>query len=211
MKKSKISILLFFLIFILMSTTIVAQETKTLMGEDTKISSIWGVDLKTGKIQDDIGVGYDVFYGALFNRAILLGGVAGMNITHPLINYGYLGVFGNYTYKPDEVLHFSGQLALGAGSAKGYESIKSSALDNFGNITGDGFYFIEPGINVEFNITETTRLVVGLSYRYVTGLDEVTFMQEDYASDDYQPKEYSFSETDLSTLFFNIGVKIGKY
>jgi len=210
MRKSKLSILLFFIILILMSNTIIAQETKTLMGEDTKISSIWGVDLKTGKIQDDIGVGYDVFYGALFNRSILLGGVAGMNITHPLINYGYFGVFGNYTYKPDEVLHFSGQLALGAGSAKGYESTKSSAFDNFGNITGDGFYFLEPGVNVEFNITETSRLVVGLSYRYVTGLDEVTFDQEDYESDD-PPKEYSFSETDLSTVFFNIGVKMGKY
>ena len=207
---SKITILSTLVIFFLIPNTILAQETKTLMGDDTKISSLWGIDLKTGNIQDDIGVGYDVFYGALFNKSILLGGVAGLNVTHPLINYGYYGLFGNYTYKPNEVIHFSGQLALGAGSAKGYQSIKSSAFDNFGNITGDGFYFLEPGVNVEFNITEKARLVVGLSYRYVTGLDEVTFMQEDYLSDD-PPKEYSFSETDLSTIFFNIGVKIGKY
>jgi len=210
MKKANQAIPIFLIIAFLMINSIVAQETKTLMGEDTKITSVWGIDLKTGKIQDDIGVGYDVFYGALLNRAILLGGIAGMNITHPLINYGYFGVFGNYTYKPEEVFHFSGQLALGAGSTKGYQSVKSSALDNFGNITGDGFYFIEPGVNVEFNITETARLVVGISYRYVTGLDEITFMQEDYESDD-PAIEYSFSETDLSTIFFNIGVKIGKY
>ena len=210
MRKSKLSIILFFIILILMSNTIMGQETKTLMGEDTKITSIWGIDLKTGKMQDDIGIGYDVFYGALFNRSILLGGIAGLNVTHPLINYGYFGVFGNYTYKPEEVIHFSGQFALGYGSAKGYQSIKSSAFDNFGNVTGDGFYFLEPGVNAEFNITETARLVVGLSYRYATGLDEVTFMQEDYESDD-EAKEYSFSETDLSTIFFNIGVKIGKY
>jgi hypothetical protein len=207
---SKITILSTLVILFLIPNTILAQETKTLMGDDTKISPIWGVNLKTASIQDDIGIGYDVFYGALFNRSILLGGVAGLNVTHPTINYGYFGLLGQYTYKPDEVFHFSGQLSLGTGSAKGYQAIKSSAFDNFGNVTGDGFYFLEPGVNVEFNITDKTRLIVGLSYRYVTGLDEVTFLQEDYQSDD-QAKEYSFSETDLSTIFFNIGVKIGKY
>ena len=210
MKNSNSSVIILIVLSFLMSSTIIAQETKTLMGEDTNISSIWGIDLKTGSIQDDIGIGYDVFYGALFNRSILLGGIVGLNVTHPLINYGYFGLFCQYTYKPEEVFHFSGQLALGTGSAKGYESVKSSAFDNFGNITGDGFYYLEPGVNVEFNITETARMVVGLSYRYVTGLDEVTFIQEDYESDN-PAKEYSFSETDLSTIFINIGVKIGKY
>ncbi|MFC1527488.1 hypothetical protein ACFL5D_01930 [Candidatus Neomarinimicrobiota bacterium] len=209
MNKSKLTILLIILILLFTSSIIYAQETKTLMGPDTKISSLWGINLKTGSIQDDVGVGYDVFYGALFNRSILLGGIAGMNITHPLINYGYLGLLGQYTHNPDEVIHFSGQLALGAGSAKGYEAAKSSAFDNFGNITGPRFFFLEPGVNVEFNLTTKTRLVIGISYRYVTGFDGETFVQEDYETDDR--KEYSFSDTDLTTLNFNIGVKIGKY
>lgn len=209
MSTSKLSIIILFTIFLLISNTVLAQETKTLMGLDTKISTIWGINLKTGSIQNDIGIGFDVFYGALFNRSILLGNVAGLNVSHPLINYGYLGFLGQYTYKPDEVIHFSGQLVLDGGTAKGYQSVKSGVLDNFGNITGTEFYYVEPGLNIEFNLTFKTRLVMGLSYRYVTGLDEVSFTQEDYETN--ESEDYTFYDTDLSILFFNVGVKIGKY
>ena len=209
MRTSNLSIIVSITLSILISSTLIAQETKTLMGLDTEISIVWGIDLKTSSIQDDIGVSYNVCYGALFNQSILLGVIAGLNVTHPIINYGYLGYLGQYTHKPENVIHFSGQLALGGGSAKGYETVKSSAFDNLLNITGDGFYFIEPGINVEFNLTAKTRLLIGLSYRYVTGLDEVSFEQNDWEKD--TTKEYSFSGTDLSTLNFNVGVKIGKY
>ncbi len=195
--------------FILTSSTIIAQETKTLMGPDTDISFVSSAYLKTSSIKEYVVIGYEMSGGALFNQSILLGVAGGFNITHPTIHFGYLGLLGQYTYKPENIINFSGQLLLGTGSAKGNMQVKSSAFDNLLNITGDGFYFIEPGINVEFNLTGETRLLVGMSYRYVTGFDEVSFEQHDYEKN--TTKQYAFSDTDLSTLYFNIGVKIGKY
>ncbi|MFC1549661.1 hypothetical protein ACFL46_00020 [Candidatus Neomarinimicrobiota bacterium] len=208
--KTKSSVLIVLItLALLLFNSISAQETKTLMGSDTDISFIWGLDLKTASIKGDLGIGYDFYGGALLNNSILLGIAAGLNITHPKLNQGNFALFGQYTYKPENVLHYSGQLLLGTGSVKGYEREKSSAFDNLGNVTGPGFYFIEPGINVEFNLTTKSRLLIGLSYRYVTGLDEITFQQINDATGDY--KEFSYDDTDLSTLYFNIGVKVGKY
>ena len=209
MKKFNLSIIVALLVFILMSGSVYAQETKTLLGSDTDIGFVWGLDLKTSSIKNDIGTSYDLYGGALFNQSTFLGVAFGLNVTHPKLNQGYIVLLAQYTYKPDNLIHYSGQLLLGAGSAKGYEQKKSSTLDNFGNITGPGFYLIEPGVNVEFNLTKKTRLLIGLSYRYVTGLGDLTFEQEDWESN--ISKQYTYSDTDLSSLNFNIGVKIGKY
>ncbi len=197
------------LFFILTSSTIIAQETKTLMGRDTDISFASSAYLKTSSIKEYVVIGYEMYGGALFNQSILLGVAGGFNITHPTIHFAYLGLLGQYTYKPENVIHFSGQLLLGTGSAKGYMQVKSSTFDDLLDITGDGFYFFEPGINVELNLTAETRLLVGMSYRYVTGFAEVSFEQHDYEKN--TTEQYSFSDTDLSTLYFNIGVKINLY
>lgn len=45
-------------------------------------------------------------------------------------------------------------------------------MDNYGNITGPGFFLIEPAFNAELNLSAKTRLILGLGYRIVTGLDE---------------------------------------
>jgi len=204
---SKIVITSLFLLFLIGMPY--AQETKTLLGPDTDIGFIWGLDLKTSSIKNDIGVGYDLFCGALFNQSTLLGVSFGLNVTHPKLNQGYVALLAQYTYKPDDLVHYSGQLLLGTGSAKGYEREKTSAFDNFGNISGPGFYLIEPGLNVEFNLTKKTRLLIGLSYRLVTGLDDLSFEQWD--DENNTSKQYTYSDTDLSCISFNIGVKFGEY
>ena len=202
--------LLAVVILISLSSQSFAQEIQTLMGPDTDISFVWGLDLNTATIKDELGTEYNVYGGALFNRSILLGLTAGLNLTHPKLNQGYLGVIGQYTYKPEKVIHYSGFLKMGTGSAKGYPAIKSSALDNMGNITGPSFYLIEPGINVEINMTPESRLLIGVSYRSVSGLDEISFTQRGqyYEGDGV---DYTFTDEDLSGLYFNIGFKVGLY
>ena len=66
----------------------------------------------------------------------------------------------------------SGQTILAYGTTKDYEQEKSSLFDNFWNISGTSYYMIEPGINLEVNLKENLRFSTGISYRFVTGLDE---------------------------------------
>ena len=69
-------------------------------------------------------------------------------------------------------MHCSGQLLIGYGTTKDYENTKSGLLDNFWNISGANFFLMEPGINLEMNLKTRMTLVTGMSYRYVSGLDE---------------------------------------
>ena len=74
-------------------------------------------------------------------------------------------------------------------------------MDNFGNTSGPGFYIIEPGINAEINLHDTARLMVGLSYRIVSGLDE----------DDELIQDTHVKSGDFSGFHINIGIKVGTY
>jgi hypothetical protein len=68
--------------------------------------------------------------------------------------------------------HFNSQLLLAYGSTKDYENPKSSFFDNFWNISGTYYYLAEPGINLEINLRPNISLCAGISYRFVTGLNE---------------------------------------
>ena len=193
---------LFIVMFLLsIATPVHSQETKTLFGSDTDIGYVWGVETKTTDIKSDIGTSIGFFGGVLINHAYLVGLAFGANISHPDVNHSYFGVITQRTYKPEELIHCSGQLFLGVGSTKDYMMKKSSMMDNFGNTTGPGFYIIEPGVNAEVNMNETVRLLVGLSYRIVTGLDE----------DDDLISKTNVTSGDFSGFHINIGVKVGKY
>jgi hypothetical protein len=102
----------------------------------------------------------------------MIGLAGGVNFGHPGVNYGYFGMIAQYIFNPNKLLHFSGQTILAYGTTKDYEQEKSSLFDNFWNISGTSYYLIEPGINMEINLKENLRFVTGLSYRFVTGLDE---------------------------------------
>lgn len=197
--------ILFVMIVTLMfsSATTVAQEqdsTQTLIKSALKVSELWTPEVKINSIQGDIGTLIGFYGGALFNRSFLLGISGGANLSHPTVNYGYFGAIGQYIYKPTNLWHFSGQLLLAYGSAKDYEDPKSGLLDNFMNVSGAPFFLMEPGINLELNISRNVMLVAGVSYRWVTGMDE----NSENVSITHVTNE------DLSSINFNIGVKFGK-
>ena len=160
-----------------------------------------GVDLKVNSIQDQTGTLIDFFAGTLLNRSFIIALSGGMNMGHPSVNYGYLGILGQYTYQPKSLLHFSGQVLIASGSTKDYEREKTSTMDNFGNITGAGFWLIEPALNAELNLSSKTRLILGLGYRYVIGLDE----------DHESISTTKVTNEDLSGVNLIFGVKIASY
>jgi hypothetical protein len=196
----------FFILFVLLLLNVASassqenDSTKTLFRSDIKVSELWVPEVKVNSIQGDIGTLIGFYGGALFNRTILLGISGGVNLGHPRVNYGYFGVIGQYIYKPEELIHFSGQLLLAHGSTKDYENPKSGLFDNFWNISGAGFYLVEPGVNIELNLGGKITLVAGVSYRYVSGLRE----------DDENVSITHVTNRELSGINFNIGLKFGK-
>lgn len=204
-QKFNLNKVLFVLIVILifLSAEASSQEqdsTRTLFGSDVKVSEIWTPEIKINSIQGDVGTLIGFYGGAVFNRSILLGISGGVNLSHPKVNYGYFGGVLQYIYKPSNLLHCSGQMLLAYGSTKDYENPKSGLLDNFWNISGANFFLMEPGINLELNLSRRLTLVTGISYRYVTGLDET----------DENVQITNVTNEDLSGINFNIGLKFKK-
>jgi hypothetical protein len=181
--------------------SVYSQDVKTLFGPDQGTEFVWGFDLKTATIQKEPGTQYGMYMGTLYGHSTLVAIVGAANVSHPRVNYGYVGAMVQYTYKPYNVVHMGGQLTVASGSTKDYEQQKSSTLDNFGNVTGAGFYLIEPAINTEINLGIQTRLIIGVGYRIVNGIDNKSkFVSRTHLSD-----------RDLTGLNITVGVKFGLY
>jgi hypothetical protein len=204
-QKSNVSGFFFALVATLMfnSTVAVAQpqdSTKTLFKSDVKVSELWVPEVKLNSIQGDIGTLIGFYGGALINRTVLLGIAGGVNLGHPRVNYGYFGGIGQFIFKAENLVHCSGQLVLAYGSTKDYENPKSGLLDNFWNISGAHYFMMEPGVNLEVNLSKKLTFVAGVSYRYVSGLNE----------NDENVSITHVTNKDLSGLNFNVGLKFGK-
>jgi hypothetical protein len=178
----------------------VADSTQTLFRSNTEFSEAWAPELKVNSIQGKVGTLIGFYGGALINQKVLLGVSGGANLSHPEENYGYFGAIGQYIFEPKKLVHFSSQLLLAYGSTKDYENPKSGLFDNFWNISGTHFYMAEPGINLEINIRKNLTFCAGMSYRFVTGLDE---------DSEYVSKTH-VTNSDMCGLNFNFGFKIGK-
>jgi hypothetical protein len=196
---------IFVLIVILMflSNGMAAQQpdsTQSLFKSEIKVSELYTPEIKFNSIQGDIGTLIGMYGGIVINRTFLVGISGGVNLGHPRVNYGYFGGIGQYIWNPSKMVHFSSQLLVAFGSTKDYEHPKSGPLDNFWNISGAGFFVMEPGINLELNLSRRHILVAGISYRFVSGLNE---NHENVSITHVTNK-------DLSGINFNIGLKFNK-
>lgn len=201
--KSAKGILVVILMLINLSVNAVAQEqdsVQTLFKSTVKVSEMWAPEIKINSIQGTVGTLIGFYGGVLFDRTFLLGISGGANLSHPTVNYGYFGGIGQYIYKSSSLMHLSGQLLLAYGSTKDYENTKSSLMDNFMNISGAGFFMMEPGVNLEVNLSKRLTLAMGVSYRYITGLNE----------NSRNVSRTHLTNKDLSGINFNIGLKFGK-
>jgi hypothetical protein len=162
---------------------------------------MWAIELKGNSLQGEVGSLIGVYWGAVINRTIILGIGGVTNLTHKVTNYGGLQLLAQYGQDPDKLIHYGGQIAFGLATTKDYQNPKAGLLDNFANTSGTGFYFVEPRLNGEVNITKSERLVLGLSYCIAFGLDE---QNRDIAKS-------KISNKDLSGVNITIGVKFGEY
>ena len=96
---------------------------------------------------------------------------------------------------PREVVHVTIPLFLGAGSFHAVD--ERIDLNNFTRdviIESSSFAVVEPGLQLELNISNNVRLNFGASYRFIQGSN----LQ-------------GITDDDLSNFAGNITVKIGKF
>ena len=118
-------------------------------------------------------------YGGWFiNHAFMIGGggygmvndlkapfeVDGKTLYYEL---GYGGLMFEYVDNSHRLFHFTVNTLVGAGELS-YRSKNDAIFEKYAD---DTFFVLEPSFNVELNVTTHFRVGLGVSYRYIDGLD----------------------------------------
>ena len=159
-------------------------------------------------MKDDIGFNIDLFTGLETKVGAEFGIILSANMTQPHLNYGSIGLYGKYSYKPENLVYPSVSLTIGSGSAQGYNAIKSSTMDNFLNISGNRFFFITPSIGGGMNLTGFMRVNIGICYRFVSGFDDMTFTQSNWKTD--EETAHTYKRRDINSLGATIQLQFNK-
>ncbi len=90
-------------------------------------------------------------------------------------NMGYGGLELEYIHNYDKLLHYSFYTLIGAGGVNYRDQEHHDNSINWGRV----FFVLEPGANIELNVTEFFRFSFGISYLFVNGLDSRIMTDED--------------------------------
>lgn len=112
---------------------------------------------------------------------------------HPMgLGYGYGGICVGYIWNSNEPIHLVFPVYLGMGTSNEYE-IEIDG-DHGTGINSPGFAIIEPGVQLELNLQQNLRLIVGINYRYM----DLSRFEE-------------LNRNDLDGLGLHFGLKMGKF
>lgn len=170
------------------------EEVKSLLGKGNDLNLFGGADVKITDLVSEKGLIAGAYGGVLVNRRYFLA-LAGYGITtnvefdgmvgaeeKPLNLYGgYGGLMVGMMVGSKEVIHLTFPIFFGAGQMEISDKnfFPNSPNDAEFTIENSAFIVIEPGAQLEFNITENFRLGAGMSYRYITGLELDNVSDED--------------------------------
>ncbi len=188
------------------------DEIKSLIGKSSETYGFGGADLKIGDIAGNRSLIIGGSGGVIVNRTYFLG-LAGYGLvtdneidgliptaTTPMekklnIYGGYGGMVFGFTLWTREPVHLHFPFLVGAGAFEVVDNnFFNNNFDTDFSIERSAFFIGEPGVQLEFNITENFRLGAGVSYRLVKGLEMVYLEDEDL--------------TGLST---NISIRFGQF
>jgi len=188
------------------------DEIKSLISKSSETFGFGGADLKIGDIAGNRSLIIGGSGGVIVNRTYFLG-LAGYGLitdneidgyiptaTAPVekkldIYGGYGGMVFGFTLWTREPIHLHFPFFVGAGAFEVVDNnFFNNNFDTDFSIERSAFFIGEPGVQLEFNITESFRLGAGVSYRLVNGLEMV-----------------NLEDNDLTGLSTNISVRFGKF
>ena len=162
-------------------------EIKSLLSKSNDIQGFGGFDVKITDILDERSVLIGGYGGVLINRSYLLGVgayglvarpsfdglVPGSSDTTRLRLYGgYGGLLVGGTLFAKEIIHVSLPVFLGVGNLEVSDDDFFQGIgDTSFTVENSVFFVLEPGLQLEFNITQYLRIAGGASYRWVQGLE----------------------------------------
>jgi hypothetical protein len=194
-------------IFCVLTITVQAQTggtAKTLFGgKDLKVGYFVNPSVQVGEIAGKSstipGIGAGVILDNKVSMSILYKMSLSENTPPGELNEFYLhsqfvGLKLEYLLKPDNPVHLTFPLELGAGD------VELDLKDNFENSNisvpseDRGFFYIEPGIALEVNVMKYLKFGIGASYRLVSNM---TFR--------------TVSSNDLQGFNISAGIKVGLF
>ncbi|MDA0193801.1 MAG: hypothetical protein O2887_01270 [Bacteroidetes bacterium] len=198
----------FSLIVIFLVNNLFAQdfhnEVKTLISKYNEVKGFGAVDFKITDVASTRALVAGAYGGVIINKQVILG-LGGYGVTTNVdipnisedasLDGGYAGVILGFIIAPREVVHLTIPILIGAGSF--HETDRQLDIYNLPRkiyLQSSSFAVVEPGLQIEINISKTVRLGLGGSYRYIQGahLGEVT-------------------DSNLSNFTGNFTVKIGRF
>ena len=161
------------------------KQIKTIFSKQVSSSGFGTFDMNLTSINNRFALLLGGHGGLIFNKKIILG-FGGYGITTPAkfdgidpaqpleISGGYGGIMTGYIFSPLEVFHVSVPLFVGIGGLNVDEADfifdpDSPFVDR--TVENTMFVIIEPGIQLEVNLTRWFRIGMGLSYRMTEGVD----------------------------------------
>ncbi|MEO1254245.1 MAG: hypothetical protein AAFY41_05070 [Bacteroidota bacterium] len=160
------------------------QDIKTLSGSMSHSGGFGAISFRTTDFRNQAMVLAGLRGGWIINRTLGIG-VEGHGII-PTVNFddldpeagqevgalgGYGGMFLELIFFSNEVVHVTFPVSGGAGWI-GYnrnDDILQFPLER--EIDSDVFWYVEPGANLEFNISRNFRLALGVSKRFTQDLE----------------------------------------
>jgi hypothetical protein len=180
---------LFILIFLFSGICLYAQndEIQTLFNRKIDLGYGGSLVTKVGKVNNETALfmgGRGMFimdhsysiglggYGLVSNVKALTPDPK--DITNNRLAMGYGGLELEYILSSNNLVHMTVQTLVGGGGVGYFKDWNHNHNDYDNdyhhNTDVDGFFILEPGLNVELNVVDFFRLGIGGSYRVVSGL-----------------------------------------
>ena len=166
---------------------VIAEETETFLREKLEIKGFGSPIVKLTQVHNE----FDLMIGArgavLLNRALAIG-IGGyslassIHVSDPQNNFEmeYAGLILELVFPSDKLVHLSASTLIGWGSLNNAANRNWMTYDPYYddrhyyanyNLVDDSFMVIEPELDFELNMTTFFRLGLGISYRYISGVD----------------------------------------
>lgn len=174
-----LSRLLIAVVFISLCAGPALARDEILIGEVLESGGYGGPTIKVSEIKGETGVFVGGYGGWLINHTFMIGGGGyGLvnNIQAPIkgaggetlyYDIGYGGLVLEYIDSSHKLIHYTINALIGGGVL---DYKKKDWEMNYQN-TGDVFFVFEPGFNVELNVSSFFRVGLGVSYRFVNGIE----------------------------------------
>lgn len=170
------------------------KETKTVLGKNTKARGFGSLDLKVSKFKNDHALLVGAHGGVLLDNRFILGlGGYGLTTnvdfegTDPIgkqyLYGGYGGLVLGAVIAPREMVHIYIPVLIGAGGMEVTDQNYFQGRFDSNHFTeSSAFFVVEPGIEVEINMTKFFKIGIGGSYRWIRESNLVNITDDDLSN-----------------------------